>query len=123
MYLSELLDNKVRDKKLKFLQPSQIGIITPYRGQTQKIKQIIKEKNYGNEILVGSPEEFQGQERCVIIISSVRSIQSISSKERKLKLGFLNNSKRFNVSITRAQALLIVIGNPFMLKADECWET
>jgi hypothetical protein len=26
------------------------------------------------------------------------------------------------VSITRAQALVIVVGNPFMLKADENWE-
>ena len=58
----------------------------------------------------------------VIIISSVRSLNSISTNERKLKLGFLNNSKRFNVSITRAQSLVIIIGNPFMLKADENWE-
>ena len=121
-YLAQLLDTTIRDKKLKFLDNSQIGIITPYRGQAQKIKDIIREKKYGENILVGSPEEFQGQERFVIIISAVRSFNSISSKERKLKLGFLNNPKRFNVSITRAQALLIVIGNPFMLKADECWE-
>jgi helicase MOV-10 len=60
-YLTELLDSKVRDKKLKFLDSSQIGIITPYRGQVQKIKDVIKEKKYGEDILVGSPEDFQGQ--------------------------------------------------------------
>ena len=60
-YLAELLDNQIRDKRLKFLDSSQIGIITPYRGQAQKIKDIIKEKKYGEDILVGSPEDFQGQ--------------------------------------------------------------
>ena len=36
-------------------------------------------------------------------------------------LGFLTNPKRFNVAVTRAQALLIVVGNPRVLAADEHW--
>ena len=30
-------------------------------------------------------------------------------------IGFLSNPKRFNVAITRAEALMIVIGNPHVL--------
>ena len=33
----------------------------------------------------------------------------------KYTLGFLSNPKRFNVAITRAHALLVVIGNPHLL--------
>jgi superfamily I DNA and/or RNA helicase len=36
-------------------------------------------------------------------------------------IGFLSNPKRFNVAITRAQALLIVIGNPYVLIQVNKW--
>lgn len=36
-------------------------------------------------------------------------------------LGFIANPQRFNVAVTRAQALLIVVGNPLLLGHDKCW--
>jgi AAA domain len=36
-------------------------------------------------------------------------------------VGFFNNPKRFNVAITRAMALLVVVGHPDMLRADRQW--
>eukprot|EP00478_Filoreta_tenera_P001390 GABV01001412.1.p2 GENE.GABV01001412.1~~GABV01001412.1.p2 ORF type:complete len:164 (+),score=54.13 GABV01001412.1:352-843(+) len=38
-----------------------------------------------------------------------------------MRWGFLQNRKRFNVALTRAQALQIVVGNPFVLCRDENW--
>lgn len=35
-------------------------------------------------------------------------------------LGFLSNSKRFNVAVTRPKALLIVLGNPYVLVRVSC---
>jgi putative helicase MOV10L1 len=36
-------------------------------------------------------------------------------------VGFWRNPKRFNVAITRAKALLVVVGSPRVLAADDNW--
>ncbi|KAM9390050.1 RNA helicase Mov10l1 [Phaethornis superciliosus] len=66
------------------------------------------------DIKVGTVEEFQGQEYMAIILSTVRSTEGLFDDDRYC-LGFLSNPKRFNVAITRAKALLIVVGNPHVL--------
>ncbi|XP_013972741.1 RNA helicase Mov10l1 isoform X7 [Canis lupus baileyi] len=97
-----------------------IGVITPYRKQVEKIKILLRNIDL-MDIKVGSVEEFQGQEYLAIIISTVRSNEDRFEDDRYF-LGFLSNSKRFNVAITRPKALLIVLGNPHVLvKQDPCF--
>lgn len=66
-------------------------------------------------------EEFQGQERLVIIISTVRNSKDLLQRDLLQRLGFLKNPKRFNVAVTRAKALLVCIGNEAILRKDLNW--
>ena len=85
------------------IKESNIGIITPYLAQ----KELIEDKlfNYNiNNILISSVDSFQGQEKDFIIVSTVRS--NLSDK-----IGFLEDPRRLNVTLTRAKYGLIFIGN------------
>lgn len=101
---------------------SDIGIITPYSKQAQKIRTMLKSRAY-NDVAVGPTETFQGQERRVIIISTVRSNKEFMEFDLEHRLGFLDNPKRFNVAITRAIGLLVVVGNPRVLMTDPHWHS
>ncbi|CAI5968583.1 unnamed protein product [Closterium sp. NIES-65] len=97
-----------------------IGVVTPYRKQMQKLQHLLRGKGM-DAVKVGSVEEFQGQERRVVIVSTVRSSQQYVEFDYKHNLGFLANPKRFNVAVTRAKQLLIIVGNPNLLAQDRCW--
>ncbi|OCT91583.1 hypothetical protein XELAEV_18014642mg [Xenopus laevis] len=125
-YLQELL--KTQGKKgLAKISPKEIGIISPYRKQVEKINKAVH-KTFSHvpnikDLKVGSVEEFQGQERKVIIVSTVRSNESkkFVTFDEVFSLGFVKNPKRFNVAITRAKSLLILVGNPVVLGQDPHW--
>lgn len=57
----------------------------------------------------------------MVIISAVRSSASHLHSDGTFNLGFVKNPKRFNVAVTRAQSLLIIVGNPYLLQRDRCW--
>ena len=64
---------------------SDIGVITPYRKQVEKTRmmlQSIKDTD-SRDIKISSVEDFQGQERPVIIITTVRSNNSLPSEKGK----------------------------------------
>jgi superfamily I DNA and/or RNA helicase len=97
-----------------------IGIIAPYQKQVAKMQKGLDTADLG-QVTVGSCEQFQGQERQVIIISTVRSPQDLMGHGARFNLGFVSNPKRLNVVVTRAQALLIVIGSVDVLWTDPNW--
>ncbi|KDR68378.1 hypothetical protein GALMADRAFT_257029 [Galerina marginata CBS 339.88] len=115
-YCMSLINNRKNNIKAEH-----IGVITPYHAQRCKISDLLFKDHKLRDIKVGSVEEFQGQERRVIIISTVRSNKDFVTSDIRRSLGFVANKSRLNVALTRAQALLIVIGNPIVLSLDPLW--
>lgn len=91
-----------------------IGVITPYVAQIDKIKSLLIEKNIPNylNLKIASVDSFQGGEKKFIILSNVRS-----NKENNI--GFLQDYRRLNVSITRAIYGMVIIGNAKCLYKEQ----
>ena len=87
---------------------SDIGIISPYADQVKIIQE-------NTEIEVKTVDGFQGREKEIIIISTVRS-------NDKGNIGFLSDLRRLNVAITRAKRKLIIIGNKDTLITNPTYE-
>ena len=58
--------------------------------------------------------------RCSLSAQQVRSQESLLAFDHKHQIGFLSNPKRFNVSISRAKSLMIIVGNPHILVQVLC---
>lgn len=100
---------------------SDIGVIAPYIRQVCQIRNKLNAQGR-DDIQVGTTEAFQGGERRIIIISTVRAQSDLLLYDKKYDLGFVKHERRFNVAITRAQAKLIIVGNPHVLAYDDkCW--
>jgi helicase MOV-10 len=108
-YLKKLLKVEINGEKIT---EKSIGIISPYSMQVHTIKEMCK-RNKWNDLEIGSSEEFQGREKPIIILSTVRT--------NKSTVGFLSNFRRMNVALTRAKALLIIVGDITNLSIDENW--
>lgn len=111
----------------RLAQPSDIGVITPYQKQMQKIRGALHYNTQCgfppcDDIRVGATELFQGTEKPVILISTVRSTCENLHHDRRYLLGFVASPKRMNVAISRAQSLLVIVGNAKLLTLDPLWQ-
>ncbi|KAG9024568.1 hypothetical protein FRB95_011351 [Tulasnella sp. JGI-2019a] len=113
-YIDRLLHDASRP-----LDPKEIGVIAPYRAQSKKLRQKFNGEYVG--LKVGSVEEYQGQEREVIILTTVRTDREQVTYDLRHTLGFLVNPRRLNVAITRPKGLLIIVGDPLVLGLDPLW--
>ncbi|MEA1999032.1 MAG: AAA domain-containing protein, partial [Euryarchaeota archaeon] len=98
--------HNIVSKILQSIKNCEIGVITPYRLQRDKIKVILGD--IPDSVEVDTVDRFQGREKDVIIFSFVRASGSAGR--------FLNNRSRLNVAITRARKKLIILGNSDVLK-------
>jgi len=112
---------RLRSDRQVRITDADIGVIAPYHAQCLRIRSTLRA--FADGVKVGSVEEFQGQERRVIIISTVRSSREFVQYDLKHTLGFVANPRRLNVAVTRAQSLLIIVGDPTVLSLDPLWRS
>ncbi|CAG9329050.1 unnamed protein product [Blepharisma stoltei] len=108
--LYSLLGNRICNRNAR------IGIISPYKGQVQYIKDLLYE-NFGSSwkknCEISSVDGFQGREVDLVILSAVRS-ESI---------GFLRDERRMNVAISRAKYGIYAVGNEACLSSNPKWKS
>lgn len=92
--------------KLRARYPkASIGIVTPFRGQAARINTLLSERGLPER--AGTVHRLQGSERDIIVLSPVGSTRIAASSRRWL----LSEQTLWNVAITRAKALLVVVGD------------
>ena len=101
---ADIAINIAKDYLNEGVNEDDIGIISPYADQVK----IIQGKT---PVEVKTVDGFQGREKEIIIISTVRS-------NTHGNIGFLRDLRRLNVAITRAKRKLIIIGNINTLKTN-----
>ncbi|XP_052276348.1 uncharacterized protein LOC127875362 isoform X2 [Dreissena polymorpha] len=102
-----------RTKAWTELSENDICVVAPYHLQVMYIRQELR-KNRLSSVCVERIDNVQGKEFMVIIISTVRTKAPIDEDD-ELDLGFLSNIRLCNTAMTRAQSLIITVGDPFAL--------
>jgi len=78
-------------------------VVAPYNAQVTALH-----SQLGNDVQVGTVDKFQGAEAPIVIYSMTSS----SAEDAPRGLEFLYSLNRLNVATSRAQALVILVGNP-----------
>lgn len=137
--IKDILPKKANQKGVRQIMQTDIGVVTMYRKQRHKLTQKFRRLNF-DEIMVGTAEIFQGKEKPIMIVSTVRTDGQLGfvSEPRVSEITFLDENpsdfvainlimesfvilQRLNVVITRAKCLLVIIGDPFTLEKDANW--
>jgi len=82
------------------LAPADIAVIAPYAAQVRRLKEVLCRER----LEIDTVDGFQGREKEAVFISLVRSNQHG-------EIGFLADTRRMNVALTRARRKLTVVGD------------
>jgi ATP-dependent RNA/DNA helicase IGHMBP2 len=98
----------VRKLTSEGLSGDQIAIIAPYAAQVRLLRSRLNLQG----LEVDTVDGFQGREKEAVIVTLVRS-------NERGEIGFLADTRRTNVALTRARRCLIVVGDSATLGADQ----
>lgn len=115
--IAEMIEVLVAQQKIS---TSSIGVMAAFRAQVVLIRRLLRERNLG-AVNVGLPEDYQSVERDVIMLSLTRSSTELVNADKERRAGLFHQPKRMNVALTRADHLLVVVGNPDTMSKDPAW--
>jgi superfamily I DNA and/or RNA helicase len=74
------------------------------------------------DVKVGTVDDYQGQEGKVIFLSATvsRRYGFADMSGEAAAVSFIGNPQRFNVALSRAQHMMVVVGDPWVLNMDRC---
>jgi len=98
-FVEELLESGI--------DPDQLAIIAPYAAQTRWLRS----RTALRQVEIDTVDGFQGREKEVVLITLTRS-------NDRGEIGFLADTRRTNVALTRARRKLIVVGDSATLATD-----
>lgn len=105
---AEFVAGQVSELIAAGVHPEDIAVITPYSAQARRLRELIAD----SLVEVDTVDGFQGREKEAVVISLVRS-------NTQGELGFLTDTRRMNVALTRARRKLIVFGDSATLGHHE----
>ena len=97
---ARLVLKKVNQLIAAGLPATDIAVIAPYAAQVRWLRQHAEQ----SDLEIDTVDGFQGREKEAVVITLVRS-------NRQGEIGFLADTRRMNVALTRARRKLIVIGD------------
>jgi len=97
-----------RDGVTRAMTPADVLVVAPYNNQVGLLKKALPHAR------IGTVDKFQGQEAPVVLYSMTSS----SSLDAPRGIGFLYDTHRLNVAVSRAQALAVVVMSSRLLDAS-----
>lgn len=85
-----------------------ILVVAPYNAQVRELRKVVPEG-----VRVGTVDKFQGKEAAIVIYSMAAS----SAENAPRGMEFLFSLNRFNVAVSRAKCVAVVVANPELFRA------
>ncbi len=95
-------------------RPDDVIVVAPYNAHVRCIRRELERRGFG-DVAVGTVDKFQGREAFVVFFATAASTPEDASRG----LSFVFDRQRFNVAISRARALAVLLGSP-ELRARRC---
>ncbi|MEO5740317.1 MAG: C-terminal helicase domain-containing protein, partial [Vicinamibacterales bacterium] len=97
-----------RDGRERALVASEILVVAPYNMQVRNLRELLPA-----DVEVGTVDKFQGREAAIVFFSMTTS----RGEDVPRGLEFLFNQNRFNVAVSRAKSLSVLVCSPRLLES------